>query len=246
MRNSNGYIVGEGVTEPIVTTDNHRGSTVRAERSNRLRGVSASTPTASTKRRRKNQTDPSDSPPSPSHNDTNASDEHLLSDANTLQEAAGTTVSGGSEALTALTPNSNTAASFGSSPSIDTSAGHTVTSAGQSLGPLLSNPESASPPPPRILGVFENHGPLPGRNVVTIVGENFAPHHRCMFGPNVAWTNFRACDTLLCSVPPALAPGKVILTIEGFPIIVGGGVDGASDEQDLQRYEYKDDCPREL
>lgn len=82
---------------------------------------------------------------------------------------------------------------------------------------------------------------------ITVLGRNFTPQHRCVFGETVsAWTNFHSDSALTCSVPPGAKPGKVLVTFEGFPVVAGGGGAGTGDGQEFQWFEYIDDAEVEL
>lgn len=92
-------------------------------------------------------------------------------------------------------------------------------------------------PIPQILSVIPLSGPLLGGVEVAVFGRNFSQYHRCVFGASPATTIFSNGEVIRCLLPPSAAPRRVIVSIEGFPITVGGGV-GASGMEELQWFEY--------
>lgn len=107
-------------------------------------------------------------------------------------------------------------------------------------------PSSHGPTPgPQIHRLIPASGPTHGGIEVTILGANFLPTHRCVFGDTVATsTQMWAENTLVCLLPPSACPGPVVVSFEGIPLAVGGGASG--DGRNLQLFNYLDNSDRAL
>lgn len=113
------------------------------------------------------------------------------------------------------------------------------------LSVLLSSnqPSIVNVPAPTISAVIPQSGSLAGGMEAIILGQNFTRQHRCIFGNIVcSWTVFWNDGTLRCLVPSGLAPGKVLVSIEGFPVSVGG----TTTPEDQTWFEYIPDVKIEL
>lgn len=81
-------------------------------------------------------------------------------------------------------------------------------------------PPSISFPPPRIHRLIPSSGPTFGGIEVTVLGANFHPtmHLNCVFGGTPSTATQRWSDnTLVCILPPSVAPGQVHVWFEGLP-----------------------------
>jgi len=128
-----------------------------------------------------------------------------------------------------------------STPSVNTSLDEfrfdTIPSLLRSSDSLLSTPD----PQPQIISITPNSGPLNGGTEVIILGTNFWPSHKCVFGDTIAKTMWWNDGTLRCIVPSSTIPGPVLVTIEGHPLTVGGGKDGGGvSSSQLPWFTYED------
>jgi hypothetical protein len=94
----------------------------------------------------------------------------------------------------------------------------------ESITNLLQAPEP-QPQIPEIQVVIPSSGPLSGGIEVTVLGTNFDRSHICVFGDVVAKTTWWNSGALRCIVPPSTVPGPVVITVQGYPLVVGGGWD---------------------
>lgn len=103
-------------------------------------------------------------------------------------------------------------------------------------------------PPPHIHRLIPASGPTHGGIEVTVLGINFLPTHRCVFGDTPASTNMWSDTTLVCVLPPSATPGPVVVGFEGLPLDVGGGVGGGAPDGrgGLQLFNYLDNSDRAL
>ncbi len=111
-----------------------------------------------------------------------------------------------------------------------------------------SPPSSLSPLPlpPQIHRLIPSSGPTHGGIEVTVLGANFLPTHRCVFGDAVATsTQMWSENTLVCLLPPSAAPGPVVVSFEGIPLNVGGGA-GSGEGGSLPLFNYLDNSDRAL
>ena len=106
------------------------------------------------------------------------------------------------------------------------------------------------PLPPQIHRLIPSSGPTHGGVEVTVLGANFLPTHRCVFGDAVATsTQMWSENTLVCLLPPSAAPGPVVVSFEGIPLNVGGGVGngaGSGEGGNLPLFNYLDNSDRAL
>ena len=94
----------------------------------------------------------------------------------------------------------------------------------ESITNLLQAPEP-QPHVPEIQAATPSSGPLSGGTEVTVLGTNFDRSHICVFGDVVAKTTWWNSGALRCIVPPSTVPGPVVITVQGYPLVVGGGRD---------------------
>lgn len=92
-----------------------------------------------------------------------------------------------------------------------------------SLDELFANLFHRPAPQPQVQVVIPSSGPLDGGIEATVLGANFDHSHKCVFGDNVADTTLWNSGALTCIVPRGVRPGPVLVTIEGHPLVVGGG-----------------------
>lgn len=85
---------------------------------------------------------------------------------------------------------------------------------------------------PLISCVVQQSGPIVGGTAVFVLGSNFTPKHKIVFGETVATTIWCSREKLVCVAPPALKPGVVVLSIEGSPTGDGHG-------REPYHFEYK-------
>lgn len=106
----------------------------------------------------------------------------------------------------------------------------------------------SAPSPPQIHRLIPASGPTHGGIEVTVLGANFLPAHRCVFGDTVAAsTQMWSESTLVCLLPPSATPGPVVVSFEGIPLGVIGGVSGTgADGRGLQLFNYLDNSDRAL
>jgi len=97
-------------------------------------------------------------------------------------------------------------------------------------------------PPPQIHRLIPASGPTHGGIEVTVLGINFLPTHRCVFGDTAASTQMWSDSTLVCVLPPSATPGPVVVSFEGVALAVGGAPDGRG----LQLFNYLDNSDRAL
>jgi len=89
---------------------------------------------------------------------------------------------------------------------------------------VTNPPQAPEPQPqPQIQVVIPSSGPLSGGIEVTVLGTNFDPSHICVFGEVAATTTWWNSGALRCIVPPSAVPGPVVITVQGYPLFVGGG-----------------------
>lgn len=98
---------------------------------------------------------------------------------------------------------------------------------------------------PHIQVVNPISGPLNGGIEAIILGANFGHSHLCVFGDAVAQTTWWNSGTLRCIVPPAAVPGPVVITIQGHPLVVGGG-EGAGGSHTPVWFNYEDTRENDL
>jgi uncharacterized protein len=97
------------------------------------------------------------------------------------------------------------------------------------------------PPAPVIRRLVPAKGPTAGGTEVTILGTNFPAgvELRCVFGENVATSTQRWSEnTLVCIVPPRVAPGAVPVWLEG--------VEKSHDAAASPMFTYEDESDRAL
>lgn len=118
-----------------------------------------------------------------------------------------------------------------------------------------SEPTPPPPPPPQIHRLIPASGPTHGGIEVTVLGANFMPSHRCVFGDTVAAsTQMWSENTLVCVLPPAATPGPVVVGFEGIPLSMMGGMGGGigmnglpvGDGRTLPLFNYLDNSDRAL
>ncbi|KAF8315831.1 hypothetical protein DL93DRAFT_2078545 [Clavulina sp. PMI_390] len=109
-------------------------------------------------------------------------------------------------------------------------------------------PEGPNPgPSPQIHRLIPSSGPTHGGIEVTVLGSNFMPTLRCVFGDTVAAsTQMWSETTLVCLLPPSATPGPVVVSFEGMPLAVGGGAGPGANGQGLQLFNYLDNSDRAL
>ena len=148
--------------------------------------------------------------------------------------------------------------SYGASPSSSSVISQPQTQPQVQAQSLPSAPDSTPPaPPPQIHRLIPASGPTHGGIEVTILGANFLPSHRCVFGDTVAAsTQMWSENTLVCVLPPAATPGPVVVGFEGVPLGMGAGMGGLGlgigiggmpgTDRGLQLFNYLDNSDRAL
>jgi hypothetical protein len=114
-----------------------------------------------------------------------------------------------------------------------------------------SNNAPSSTLPPQIHRLIPASGPMRGGIEVTVLGANFMPSHRVLFGDSVAAsTQMWSENTLVCVLPPSATPGPVVVGFEGVPLggpgRMGMGGGSGADGRGLPLFNYLDDNDRAL
>ena len=110
-----------------------------------------------------------------------------------------------------------------------------------------SQPPAAEPLRPQIDSITPNSGSLNGGIEVIVLGENFRPYHKCVIGDTVAQTKWWNEGALKVIVPPSTVAGPIPVTIEGYPLPVGGGKDsGGVSTRQIPWFTYEDTLENDL
>jgi len=89
---------------------------------------------------------------------------------------------------------------------------------------------------PLIEKVIPSEGPMTGGIEITILGKEFVPGMRCVFGDNEALkTDYWGPTTLVCVLPPAILPGTVSVSLKDTL---------KREDQDDIMFTYKDDSDK--
>lgn len=238
MTDSRGRLIGRGSIGPIMITDSHSNASARAKRA---RSPGATAPKPKKRSQRGFSSIPIDvfGAESPAMDSMNSA---LTTPASHTQSQS----SAGSADPGCVAPPS---AGEQSSPPTSSPPASQSTSGGDSaVDSEPSNPESSHDAPrPKISAVIPESGPMLGGIKITVLGQNFTPQHQCVFGQSVCtWTTFWNEGALTCLLPSSAIPRRVIVSIHGFPISVGGGIPGTTDGEDLQWFTYLDNADVEL
>ena len=147
--------------------------------------------------------------------------------------------SGNVDPSRAVQPNSS---QHSSTPPSSSPASHITSDGDSAIDSAPNDPASSRDVPrPRISAVIPENGPTLGGIKITVLGQNFTPQNQCVFGKSICtWTTFWNEGALTCLLPSSTAPRRVIVSIHGFPISVGGGIPGTADGEDLQWFTYVD------
>lgn len=98
-------------------------------------------------------------------------------------------------------------------------------------------------PFPYVESIAPNRGTILGGTWVHVIGRNFLRTDRILFGRVAATTTIYQSETAMrCLSPRYETPGPVPISVDGVPLIVGGG---RGDEQ-LSIFTYEDDIPHQL
>jgi hypothetical protein len=237
MTDSRGRLIARGRAGPILITDPHSNASARAKRVQ-------SSGTMAPKPKKRRQREPSlipteifDAEPMPMDD---------VRDANSAGTASAShyPCSGNVPSCTTQ-PN---ASQQSSAPTSSPPASQTTSDGDSAVDSAPSDPVSSRDVPrPRISAVIPESGPMLGGIKITVLGQNFTPQHQCVFGQSICtWTTFWNEGALTCLLPSSPAPRRVIVSIHGFPISVGGGIPGTTDGEDLQWFTYVDDSDVDL
>ena len=232
LTDSRGRLIGRGSAGPILITDPHSNASARAKR------AQSSAPMAPKPKKRR-QRKPSISTEICETGSTPMGD---VQDANSAGTAPTSHIqsypcNGNVDPSGAIQPNASQQSFTSSSPTSQT------TSDGDSAIDSAPNDpvSSRDMPRPRISAVIPESGPTLGGIKITVLGQNFTPQHQCVFGQSICtWTTFWNEGALTCLLPSSATPRRVIVSIHGFPISVGGGIPGTTDGEDLQWFTYED------
>ena len=97
-------------------------------------------------------------------------------------------------------------------------------------------------PPPHVESVAPRSGTMLGGDWVNIVGTGFRSTDRILFGDVAAKTFYWSETAMQCESPPSATPGPVPISIDGVPLIVGGGLGDVR----LKMFTYEDKIEHEL
>jgi hypothetical protein len=87
------------------------------------------------------------------------------------------------------------------------------------IAPLITQPQPSSASlPPTMKRLIPNEAPTSGNIEITILGTDFRPGMTVMFGDSPA-TNIQywSPNTLICTLPPSTQPGAVVVSFKGSP-----------------------------
>lgn len=242
MRDSEGHVVGRGTTPPIMITDARSPSDELGETRARMR-----------------QRDPDvarddfgalighayqrDGSPF----DDNVAPRHGVSSATELSAGPGS--AGSSFGLSWPPPSASnhwsttTTTTSSVLPVVDvTPRAYNLRPASRSLGGA-----NVAESVPSIFHLAPSSGSILGGTEVIVLGENFDPSRRVVFGETVAVTQWWSAGALRCIAPPSAIAGRVAVSIEGFAARIGGGPGvGGADGQQLQWFKYEDSRTSDL
>ena len=227
MRDSQGRIVGRGTSPPILIVDGRRkehGKRVPVARANKRRIV---------RERGINVSGPEVSPPEYSHLELLSLDHAISSQAGSSAQYYVPTPAVAPNGLSPVSEcDSRQTHSWEDSALVGDPLMASVDLDGIGIGlfppPHMGaylHPPATEPLLPHIDSITPNSGSLNGGIEVIVLGKNFRPHHKCVIGDTVAQTKWWNEGTLICVVPPSTVAGPVPVTIEGYPLPVGGGKD---------------------
>ena len=232
MTDSCGRLVGRGSAGPVLITDPHSNASARAKRAHLSTTM---VPRPKKRRQRGFSSTPTDVSGAefPPTNDVR------------FASNAGTTPSSHTQSqpsIGSVNPSPLRPGEQPSAPTSSTTASQTSSDSDSAVDSAPNNPESSRDvPQPRISAVIPESGSVLGGIKITVLGQNFTPQHQCVFGQSVCtWTAFWNEGALTCLLPSSAVPRRVIVSIHGFPISVGGGIPGTTDGEDLQWFTYVD------
>jgi len=81
-----------------------------------------------------------------------------------------------------------------------------------------------------------------GGDWVNIVGTGFRSSDRILFGDVAAKTIYWSETAMQCVSPPSAVPGPVLISVDGMPLIMGGGLGNVG----LKMFTYEDKIEHEL
>ncbi|KAI8388132.1 uncharacterized protein BYT42DRAFT_611201 [Radiomyces spectabilis] len=92
---------------------------------------------------------------------------------------------------------------------------------------------------PQLQRLIPNEGPTYGGQEVTILGNNFRPGMTCLFGDvEASSTHYWSPNTLVCILPPAREPGTVVVSFKEHPMVM--------DSQEVTLFTYYSENDRAL
>lgn len=195
MVDYNGNKVAEGISPPIMITDDHKSSKVKS-------GL---------KRRRTTENDALAPPPTP-HNNHQSTPTDSLTALNWIKSFQFSNPIKTENQYQPLTTPSATATAAAVTANDESMKFKNMLSSAQSM--LFAQP----PPPPTMKRLIPNEAAASGGIEVTILGNDFKPGMTVMFG-DVPATNIQywSSNTLVCTLPPTTNPGTVVVSFKEAP-----------------------------